>query len=152
MHIIFSLLPLEYSHSKKMDLFVWLIVVQLFRTSFATSVQSPLGLYHASSKPLDEQPKLPGRRKTIPGLYKRPYGEITWIGAHDSPALRTKENGWSLSGMSCFFFPSELRASLAVRPRCSRNTVRISSATILPHERIALCCRLTQGLASDRCG
>lgn len=43
-------------------------------------------------------PKLPGRRRLVPGLYKRKYSNITWIGAHNSDALRTLRNGWSLSG------------------------------------------------------
>lgn len=48
----------------------------------------------------DPVPKLPGKRQHIPGLYKRPYSQITWLGTHNSEALRREDNGWTLSGKS----------------------------------------------------
>lgn len=62
--------------------------------------QVPLSLasHHDLLEDGDPVPKLPGKRQHIPDLYKRRYSEITWIGSHNSEALRTEDNGWTLSG------------------------------------------------------
>jgi hypothetical protein len=40
----------------------------------------------------------PKPRTPVPSLFTARYSEQTFIGAHDSVALRTEENGWSISG------------------------------------------------------
>lgn len=43
-------------------------------------------------------PKRPGHRIPVPSLYHRKYSEQTFIGTHNSIAIRTAGNNWSLSG------------------------------------------------------
>jgi hypothetical protein len=43
-------------------------------------------------------PKQPGHRRAVPELFHHRYSEQTFIGTHNSVAIRTKENNWSLSG------------------------------------------------------
>lgn len=42
--------------------------------------------------------KPPGHRRPVPEAYYRRYSEQTFIGAHNSAAVRTAQNNWSLSG------------------------------------------------------
>ena len=46
----------------------------------------------------DPHPKQPGRRVPVPALYSQRYSEQTFIGTHNSAAVRTAENDWSISG------------------------------------------------------
>ena len=67
----------------------------------------------------DPYPKRPGRRRVVPELYHRRYSEQTFIGTHDSAAIRTKDNGWSISGNQ-YFTPAGalLASSVHGRVRC----------------------------------
>lgn len=49
-----------------------------------------------------DPPKAPGKRQPLPELYRRRYSEVTFVGTHNSAAVRTKENGWSISGRRVF--------------------------------------------------
>lgn len=60
----------------------------------------------------DPYPKQPGHRKIPAGLQSRRYSEQTFIGAHDSPALRTEENGYTLSGNQYFNVSVQLNSGV----------------------------------------
>ena len=47
-------------------------------------------------------PKQPRHRIPVPSLYYRRYSEQTFIATHNSVAIRTEENNWSLSGNQYF--------------------------------------------------
>lgn len=47
---------------------------------------------------LRPHPQAPGKRMPVQNLYQRRYSDISWIGTHNSEALRREDNGWSLSG------------------------------------------------------
>ena len=57
-------------------------------------------------------PKAPGRRIADPDLYQRKYSDVTFIGAHNSEALRTEENEWSLFGNQYFNLTVQLDAGV----------------------------------------
>ena len=60
----------------------------------------------------DPQPKPPGYRQPVPSLYHSRYSEQTFIGAHDCAAIRTADNGWSLSGNQYFSVKIQLDAGV----------------------------------------
>ncbi|KAK1057096.1 hypothetical protein LTR74_014408 [Friedmanniomyces endolithicus] len=57
-------------------------------------------------------PKPPGSRNPVPSLYGRRYSEQTFIGTHDSVAVRTPENGWSLSGNQYYNVSVQLQSGI----------------------------------------
>ena len=57
-------------------------------------------------------PKAPLHRQPVPGLNTRRYSEITFIGAHNSEALRTPDNDWSLFGNQYFNLTKQLDAGV----------------------------------------
>lgn len=57
-------------------------------------------------------PKEPGHRRTLPALFHRRYSEQTFIGTHDSVAIRDTENDWSLSGNQYFNISTQLKAGV----------------------------------------
>ncbi|KAK3697087.1 hypothetical protein LTR37_017685 [Vermiconidia calcicola] len=57
-------------------------------------------------------PKEPGHRRTLPALFHRRYSEQTFIGTHDSVAIRDAENDWSLSGNQYFNISTQLKAGV----------------------------------------
>lgn len=61
--------------------------------------------YAASDTPF---PKQPGHRIPVPSLYHQRYSEQTFIGTHDSVAIRTEDNNWSLSGNQYFNISTQL--------------------------------------------
>lgn len=62
----------------------------------------------------DPYPKRPGSRKPVPALYNQRYSEQTFIGTHDAAALRTEENGYSLSGNQYFNISTQLNSGVRV--------------------------------------
>ena len=56
----------------------------------------------------DPYPKTPGLRVPVPALFSQRYSEQTFIGTHDSAAIRTPENGWSISGNQYFDVSKQL--------------------------------------------
>ena len=60
----------------------------------------------------DPVPKTPGHRISIPQLYHRRYSEQTFIGTHNSVAIRTKDNNWSLSGNQYFNISAQLESGV----------------------------------------
>jgi hypothetical protein len=60
----------------------------------------------------DPQPKPPGKRIPVEALYNKRYSEQTFIGTHDAVALRTPENGWSLSGNQYFNLSVQLESGV----------------------------------------
>lgn len=60
----------------------------------------------------DPYPKRPGHRIPVPKLYHRRYSEQTFIGTHNSAAIRTAENGWSLSGNQYFNVSTQLQSGV----------------------------------------
>ncbi|TKA73862.1 hypothetical protein B0A55_04477 [Friedmanniomyces simplex] len=60
----------------------------------------------------DPHPKPPGSRVPVPSLYSQRYSEQTFIGTHDSVALRTPENGWSISGNQYYDVSVQLRSGV----------------------------------------
>lgn len=71
---------------------------------------------HDTSRPFlypsDFQPSPPGSRQPVPSLYNQRYSEQTFIGTHDSAAIRTKDNNWSLSGNQYFNVSTQLAAGV----------------------------------------
>ncbi|KAL9082427.1 MAG: hypothetical protein Q9159_006416 [Coniocarpon cinnabarinum] len=59
-------------------------------------------------------PKAPSRRQPMPNLNARKYSDITFIGAHNSEALRTPENDWSLFGNQYFNLTTQLDSGVRV--------------------------------------
>jgi hypothetical protein len=57
------------------------------------------GNLHESNDP---HPKRPGSRKPVPELFNQRYSEQTFIGTHNSAAIRSVDNGWSISGNQYF--------------------------------------------------
>lgn len=95
-----------------MHRFLLLLITAFICTSSASSwliQQQPLlpapGL-------LDPQPKKPGHRRPVPELYYKRYSEQTFIGTHNAAAVRTKENGYSLSGNQYFNVSAQLNAGV----------------------------------------
>ena len=64
---------------------------------YASRIQS---MQHIAAAP--PYPKNPGHRHPVKHINRRKYSEITWIGAHDSAALRTPDNDWSIFGNQYF--------------------------------------------------
>lgn len=60
----------------------------------------------------DPQPKPPGSRIPVPELYSQRYSEQTFIGTHNSVAIRTPENGWSISGNQYFNVSTQLQSGV----------------------------------------
>ena len=60
----------------------------------------------------DPLPKTPGNRIPIPQTYYRKYSEQTFIGTHNSVAIRTKDNNWSLSGNQYFNISTQLESGI----------------------------------------
>ncbi|EMC95633.1 hypothetical protein BAUCODRAFT_34390 [Baudoinia panamericana UAMH 10762] len=60
----------------------------------------------------DPHPNLPGRRTPPPESYTKRYSEQTFIGTHNSAAIRTAENGWSLSGNQYFNVSVQLESGV----------------------------------------
>ncbi|KAI5363955.1 Putative PLC-like phosphodiesterase, TIM beta/alpha-barrel domain superfamily [Septoria linicola] len=71
-------------------------------------VQPPAGL----AAPNDPHPKKPGHRRPVPELYYKRYSEQTFIGTHDAAAVRTEDNGWSISGNQYFNVSTQLNAGV----------------------------------------
>jgi hypothetical protein len=63
---------------------------------------------HLSPDTQDFHPTPPHVRHPIPSLYHTRYSEQTFIGAHDAAAIRTKENGWTLSGNQYYNISTQL--------------------------------------------
>lgn len=57
-------------------------------------------------------PKKPGSRIPVPALYSQRYSEQTFIGTHDAAALRTPDNGYSLSGNQYFNVSTQLSSGV----------------------------------------
>ncbi|KAK5124427.1 hypothetical protein LTR85_001644 [Meristemomyces frigidus] len=57
-------------------------------------------------------PKQPGSRIPVPTLYSQRYSEQTFIGTHNSAAVRTPDNGWSISGNQYFNVSMQLRSGV----------------------------------------
>ncbi|KAK0945876.1 hypothetical protein LTR29_002733 [Friedmanniomyces endolithicus] len=76
-------------------------------------------------------PKPPGSRKPVPSLYGRRYSEQTFVGTHDSVAVRTPENGWSLSGNQYYNVTVQLQTGVRMlqaqghRDRNGSNEIRL---------------------------
>lgn len=60
----------------------------------------------------DPHPKKPGNRTTIPNLFIERYSKQTFIGTHNSAAIRTRENNWSISGNQFFNVTTQLNAGV----------------------------------------
>jgi hypothetical protein len=60
----------------------------------------------------DFHPTPPHVRHPIPSLYHTRYSEQTFIGTHDAAAIRTKENGWTLSGNQYYNISTQLASGV----------------------------------------
>jgi hypothetical protein len=60
----------------------------------------------------DFHPTPPRIRHTIPSLYHTRYSQQTFIGTHDAAAIRTKENGWTLSGNQYYDISTQLASGV----------------------------------------
>jgi hypothetical protein len=60
----------------------------------------------------DFHPTPPRIRHPIPSLYHTRYSEQTFIGTHDAAAIRTKENGWTLSGNQYYNISTQLASGV----------------------------------------
>uniref|UniRef100_A0A2D3UNT6 PLC-like phosphodiesterase n=1 Tax=Ramularia collo-cygni TaxID=112498 RepID=A0A2D3UNT6_9PEZI len=67
---------------------------------------------HARIKYDGPNPKKPGSRRPVPALYNQRYSEQTFIGTHDAAALRTEENGYSLSGNQYYNISTQLNSGI----------------------------------------
>lgn len=86
----------------------------------------------------DPYPKRPGHRIPVPALYHRRYSEQTFIGTHDSAALRTEENGYSLSGNQYFNVSMQLKAGVRLLQAQGHRDPNGSSEIRLCHFNCAL--------------
>lgn len=84
----------------------------LYSIHIVTALQNPLPASRQTVDEGDPNPKLPSARRPVPALYHQRYSEQTFIGAHDSPALRTEDNGWSLSGNQYFNLSAQLTSGI----------------------------------------
>lgn len=75
----------------------------------STSQRFPWFEYPGSQ---DFHPTPPRPRHPIPSLYNLRYSEQTFTGAHDSAAIRTKENGWTLSGNQYYNISTQLASGV----------------------------------------
>ncbi|GAB7324436.1 hypothetical protein MBLNU13_g08365t1 [Cladosporium sp. NU13] len=57
-------------------------------------------------------PTPPRQRHPVPSLFHARYSEQTFIGSHNSAAIRTKENNWSLSGNQYFNVSTQLASGV----------------------------------------
>ena len=60
----------------------------------------------------DFHPTPPRHRHPVPSLFHARYSEQTFIGSHNGPAIRTKENNWSLSGNQYFNVSTQLASGV----------------------------------------
>ncbi|SMR54721.1 unnamed protein product [Zymoseptoria tritici ST99CH_1E4] len=90
-----------------MHLFSLFIAFFVFKVSIGA--QLPIWLFDNDALPY---PKRPSSRTPVPALYHARYSEQTFIGTHDSAALRTPENGYSLSGNQYFNVSVQLQSGV----------------------------------------
>ncbi|KAK5725544.1 hypothetical protein LTR15_003732 [Elasticomyces elasticus] len=86
----------------------------------------------------DPHPTLPGPRTPVPSLYDQRYSEQTFIGTHDSVAVRTAENRWSLSGNQYFNVSVQLQAGVRLLQAQGHRDPNGSSEIRLCHFNCAL--------------
>lgn len=91
-----------------MHLFSLFIAFFVFKVSIGA--QLPIWLFDNDALPY---PKRPSSRTPVPALYHARYSEQTFIGTHDSAALRTPENGYSLSGNQYFNVSVQLQSGVS---------------------------------------
>lgn len=110
-------LPRRFS-GNVMRLLVRSVLCIYFISALAGAIlQKPISLdpdYSVLEEALQIQPypKRPGKRKPVSGLSERKYSEVSFIGAHNSEALRTEENDWSLFGNQYFNLTVQLDAGV----------------------------------------
>lgn len=84
-----------------------LVVLLLYTSHKCQASASPL-----TASTDEPNPKTPGHRIPVPSSFHRRYSEQTFIGAHDSVALRTPNNNWSLSGNQYFNVSVQLQSGV----------------------------------------
>lgn len=94
-----------------------MIINALFFVLFVECIASQTAFDYVSGVSVDAgnndpYPKRPGERRALPEQYHRRYSEQTFMGAHDAVAMRTPENGWSLSGNQYFNVSTQLRSGV----------------------------------------
>ena len=86
----------------------------------------------------DPHPKEPGKRVPVPSLFFHKYSEQTFIGTHNSVAIRTAENGWSLSGNQYFDVLTQLDSGVRLLQAQGHKSANGSSEVRLCHFNCAL--------------
>jgi hypothetical protein len=89
-------------------MYIYLLFIFFVPSSLASWAQWPLKLFNND----DPYPKRPGSRMPVPALYHARYSEQTFIGTHDAAALRTPENGYSISGNQYFNVSIQLQSGV----------------------------------------
>ena len=94
-------------------MYIFLLVSFICISSASWQSQQPVFEANQGLLPQDyPHPKQPGHRITVPELYYKRYSEQTFIGTHDAAALRTEDNGYSLSGNQYFNVSVQLEAGV----------------------------------------
>lgn len=83
-------------------------------------------------------PKRPGHRKPVYELYHQRFSEQTFIGAHDSVAIRTEDNNWSLSGNQYFNISTQLDSGVRLLQAQGHRDINGTSNIRLCHFNCAL--------------
>ncbi|KAK5131586.1 hypothetical protein LTR08_000841 [Meristemomyces frigidus] len=127
--------PLNLTSSYNVcDMFCW-----LFASVLVALVVSAGGIQQRESQGDDDpHPKHPGERKPVPALYGQRYSEQTFIGTHNSAAVRTAENGWSISGNQYFNVSVQLRSGVRLLQAQGHSDPEGSSEIRLCHFNCAL--------------
>lgn len=90
----------------------WLVVISFVFAAANIQLKAIGALHDGRRLEEDPYPKKPGKRIPLPELYHRKYSEQTFIATHDSAAIRTEENNWSISGNQYFSPAGELLLSV----------------------------------------
>jgi hypothetical protein len=74
----------------------------------------------------DPYPKRPASRIPVPALYNQRYSEQTFIGTHDAAAIRTAENGYSISGNQYFNVSTQLNSGVCSTAKAGASYTRLT--------------------------
>ena len=94
-------------------MFLWLLAIQFLQVSTTAKLFPwPINPTLQNFQDEEPQPKQPGKRVPVPSLYLKRYSEQTFIGTHNSIAVSTADNGWSISGNQYFNVTTQLNSGV----------------------------------------
>ena len=116
-----------------------ILLISLFGAPvISESLQWPLDRASATRLQDDGPSKDPGKRIPVDSLFYESYSAQTFIGTHNSAAIRTEENGWSLSGNQYYNVSIQLKSGVRLLQAQGHKSLNGSSEVRLCHFNCAL--------------